>query len=128
MASSTLNTIFRIDCNVLAIQLPDIVNGTILLSAWSAAASDIYMSSRFLFFLGRRKHAPSVFAHLFRYPRRARDEHLSLLRDTDEDGSDSEQSDAGSSSGRGYGSDHGTNHTSLLAPSITPSLTVDAQT
>ncbi|KAI0687059.1 amino acid permease-domain-containing protein [Earliella scabrosa] len=86
--------------------LPDIVNGTILLSAWSAAASDIYMSSRFLFFLGRRKHAPSVFAHLFRYPRRARDEHLSLLRDTDEDGSDSEQSDAGSSSGRGYGSDH----------------------
>ncbi|THG96082.1 hypothetical protein EW026_g5681 [Hermanssonia centrifuga] len=45
-----------------------IVNAAILLSAWSAAASDIYISSRFLFFLARCRHAPQVFATLFRYP------------------------------------------------------------
>ncbi|PIL34845.1 transporter [Ganoderma sinense ZZ0214-1] len=49
--------------------LPDVVNAAILLSAWSAAASDIYISSRFLFFLARRGHAPTFLAHLFRYPR-----------------------------------------------------------
>ncbi|KAM5541193.1 hypothetical protein V8D89_005122 [Ganoderma adspersum] len=49
--------------------LPDVVNAAILLSAWSAAASDIYISSRFLFFLGCRGHAPNFLAHLFRYPR-----------------------------------------------------------
>ncbi|KAH9849492.1 amino acid permease-domain-containing protein [Lenzites betulinus] len=46
--------------------LPDMVNASILISAWSAAASDIYISSRFLFFLARRGHAPSFLAHLFR--------------------------------------------------------------
>ncbi|KAI0823275.1 amino acid permease-domain-containing protein [Trametes gibbosa] len=46
--------------------LPDLVNASILVSAWSAAASDIYISSRFLFFLARRGHAPSFLAHLFR--------------------------------------------------------------
>ena len=51
------------------LQLPDAVNAAILLSAWSAAASDIYISSRFLFFLARRGHAPAFLAHLFRYPR-----------------------------------------------------------
>ena len=45
------------------------VNAAILISAWSAAASDIYISSRFLFFLARRGHAPTWLAHLFRYPR-----------------------------------------------------------
>ncbi|KAI0369433.1 hypothetical protein BV20DRAFT_968017 [Pilatotrama ljubarskyi] len=46
--------------------LPDVVNASILISAWSAAASDIYISSRFLFFLARQGHAPSFLAHLFR--------------------------------------------------------------
>ncbi|CDO72292.1 hypothetical protein BN946_scf184970.g144 [Trametes cinnabarina] len=46
--------------------LPDLVNACILVSAWSAAASDIYISSRFLFFLARRGHAPSFFGHLFK--------------------------------------------------------------
>jgi amino acid permease len=36
------------------------------MSAWSAAASDIYISSRFLFFLARRGHAPSFVGSLFR--------------------------------------------------------------
>ena len=51
------------------VQVPDMVNAAILISAWSAAASDIYISSRFLFFLARRGHAPTWLAHLFRYPR-----------------------------------------------------------
>ena len=50
-------------------KLPDVVNAAILLLAWSAAASDIYISSRFLFFLSRRGHAPAFLAHLFRYPK-----------------------------------------------------------
>ncbi|KAH9919155.1 amino acid permease-domain-containing protein [Epithele typhae] len=49
--------------------LPDVLNAAILVSAWSAASSDIYISSRFLFFLARRGHAPTFLAHLFRYPR-----------------------------------------------------------
>ncbi|KAM5541192.1 hypothetical protein V8D89_005121 [Ganoderma adspersum] len=65
--------------------LPDAVNAAILLSAWSAAASDIYISSRFLFFLARRGHAPNFLAHLFRYPRaRARAVH-STQSDSDSD-------------------------------------------
>ena len=44
------------------------MNGAILLSAWSAATSDIYVSSRFLFLLARRGHAPQFLAHLIRYP------------------------------------------------------------
>ena len=60
------------------------VNAAILLSAWSAAASDIYISSRFLFFLSRRGHAPTFLAHLFRYPR-ARTVHSTL---SDSSGSD----------------------------------------
>ena len=50
-------------------QMPSIVNAAILVSAWSAAASDIYISSRFLFFLARRGHAPAFLAHLLRYPK-----------------------------------------------------------
>ncbi|KAI8986293.1 amino acid permease-domain-containing protein [Trametes punicea] len=46
--------------------LPDMVNASILISAWSAAASDIYIGSRFLFFLARRGHAPSFLGHLFK--------------------------------------------------------------
>lgn len=49
-------------------QLPHIVNAAILLSAWSAAASDVYISSRFLFFLARRGHAPRFLAGLIKYP------------------------------------------------------------
>lgn len=58
----------RLDRHSLNIQLSHAVNAAILLSAWSAASSDIYISSRFLFFLARRGHAPSFLAHLFRYP------------------------------------------------------------
>ena len=50
-------------------QMPSVVNAAILVSAWSAAASDIYISSRFLFFLARRGHAPAFLAHLLRYPK-----------------------------------------------------------
>lgn len=39
-----------------------------LLSAWSAAASDVYISSRFLFFLARCRHAPQFLASLIRWP------------------------------------------------------------
>ena len=50
----------------LSRKIPDICNAAILLSAWSAAASDIYIASRFLFFLARRGHAPGFLAFLFR--------------------------------------------------------------
>jgi len=59
---------------VIAIQmagvrvLPSIVNAAFLLSAWSAACSDLYISSRFLFFLARCEHAPKFFARLIRPP------------------------------------------------------------
>ncbi|PIL34844.1 transporter [Ganoderma sinense ZZ0214-1] len=74
--------------------LPDVVNAAILLSAWSAAASDIYISSRFLFFLARRGHAPNFLAHLFRYPR-ARAVH-SPHSDSDSDSDVDTDSDADS--------------------------------
>ncbi|OBZ71741.1 Lysine-specific permease [Grifola frondosa] len=70
--------------------LPHIVNASILLSAWSAAASDIYISSRFLFFLGRRKHAPQFLAFLLRYPHKAR----STRQRDDTESSDEEKSDS----------------------------------
>ncbi|KAM5541191.1 hypothetical protein V8D89_005120 [Ganoderma adspersum] len=74
--------------------LPDVVNAAILLSAWSAAASDIYISSRFLFFLARRRHAPTFLAHLFRYPR-ARTVHSSQSdSDTDADADSDSDSDS----------------------------------
>ena len=44
------------------------MNAAILLSAWSAAASDVYISSRFLFFLAKCRHAPSFLAWLIRHP------------------------------------------------------------
>ena len=49
-------------------KIPTFINAAILLSAWSAASSDVYISSRFLFFLARSRHAPSIFAYLSRYP------------------------------------------------------------
>ncbi|RPD71597.1 hypothetical protein L226DRAFT_537868 [Lentinus tigrinus ALCF2SS1-7] len=67
--------------------VPDVINAAILLSAWSAAASDIYISSRFLFFLARRGHAPTWLAHLFRYPRHGPVH--SAQSDSDTDRSDS---------------------------------------
>ncbi|TCD65856.1 hypothetical protein EIP91_002117 [Steccherinum ochraceum] len=48
--------------------LPHIINAAVLLSAWSAAASDVYISSRFLFFLARCHHAPQFLASLVRHP------------------------------------------------------------
>lgn len=52
----------------LSQQVKNLINAAILLSAWSAAASDVYISSRFLFFLARCGHAPKIFASLIRYP------------------------------------------------------------
>ncbi|KAI0345540.1 hypothetical protein BDW22DRAFT_884668 [Trametopsis cervina] len=49
--------------------LSSTINAAILLSAWSAASSDIYISSRFLFFLAKNRHAPEIFSYLRRYPR-----------------------------------------------------------
>ena len=48
-------------------QLAQFINAAILLSALSAATSDIYISSRYLFFLARCKHAPQIFAFLIKY-------------------------------------------------------------
>ena len=50
------------------LQLAYVLLGVIVVSAWSAAASDIYISSRFLFFLASNGHAPKIFAVLFKYP------------------------------------------------------------
>lgn len=72
------------------------MNAAILLSAWSAAASDIYISSRFLFFLARRGHAPNFLAHLFRYPRSRRVR--SSQSDSDSDRAHDSGSDAGGDS------------------------------
>ncbi|EED81941.1 predicted protein [Postia placenta Mad-698-R] len=44
------------------------INAIIMLSAFSVAASDIYIGSRFMFFLARRGHAPGFLASLFKYP------------------------------------------------------------
>ncbi|KAK7682321.1 hypothetical protein QCA50_014525 [Cerrena zonata] len=63
--------------------LPHIVNAAILLSAWSAAASDVYISSRFLFFLARCHHAPQFLASLIRHP----------WHETAEDSDESEEED-----------------------------------
>jgi hypothetical protein len=52
------------------LQLPQITNAFFLLSAWSAATSDIYVSSRFLFFLSRRGHAPAFLGKLIDVRRR----------------------------------------------------------
>ncbi|TFK85813.1 hypothetical protein K466DRAFT_494033 [Polyporus arcularius HHB13444] len=83
--------------------VPDMVNAAILLSAWSAAASDIYISSRFLFFLARRGHAPTWLAHLFRYPRHAQ------MRSAQSD-SDTDRSDLGAESDSDVDSDNGSHH------------------
>ena len=79
------------------------VNAAILLSAWSAAASDIYISSRFLFFLARRGHAPNFLAHLFRYPssRAVR----SSQSDSDTDRNDRSDADSDSDDDTGACSD-----------------------
>lgn len=44
------------------------MNAAIFVSSLSAATSDIYISSRFLFFLARCGHAPSFFGLLVKYP------------------------------------------------------------
>lgn len=48
------------------LQLPQIVTALFLLSAWSAATADLYVSSRFLFFLAKRGHAPAIFGATLR--------------------------------------------------------------
>ncbi|KAK5698000.1 hypothetical protein LTR97_006960 [Elasticomyces elasticus] len=44
--------------------LPSIVNAAILSSAWSAGCADLFVSSRALFGLTQRGHAPAIFATL----------------------------------------------------------------
>lgn len=68
-----------------------VINAAVLLSAWSAAASDIYISSRFLFFLARQHHAPQIFASLLRYPRDTQPAHAEPVES--DTGSDSEEVD-----------------------------------
>jgi len=54
---------------VIAIQtagisgLPSVINAALLTSAWSAASSDLYTSSRALYGLALAGNAPSIFAH-----------------------------------------------------------------
>ncbi|KAF8522912.1 amino acid permease [Hysterangium stoloniferum] len=58
---------------VIAIQisgikvLPSIINACILTSAWSAASSDLYISSRALYSLAKTGKAPKIFAKTNRY-------------------------------------------------------------
>ncbi|KIJ34178.1 hypothetical protein M422DRAFT_35224 [Sphaerobolus stellatus SS14] len=47
--------------------LPSIINACILTSAWSAASSDLYISSRALHSLATNGHAPRVFARTNKY-------------------------------------------------------------
>ncbi|TBU42272.1 amino acid transporter [Dichomitus squalens] len=79
--------------------MPNVVNAAILLSALSAASSDIYISSRFLFFLARRKHAPSFLDHLVRYPRarvpRTQPKHGELSTESDSDSNEATDGDIG---------------------------------
>ncbi|KDQ21231.1 hypothetical protein BOTBODRAFT_182628 [Botryobasidium botryosum FD-172 SS1] len=46
--------------------LPHIVNAAFLTSAWSAATVDMYIASRYLWFLAYRKHAPALFRRLYK--------------------------------------------------------------
>ncbi|THH31588.1 hypothetical protein EUX98_g2586 [Antrodiella citrinella] len=71
--------------------LPHIINAAVLLSAWSAAASDVYISSRFLFFLARCHHAPQFLASLIRYPYR-RPQHVESEDELTDTESDDEES------------------------------------
>lgn len=45
--------------------MPSIINAAFLLSAWSAASADIYISSRYLYLLAKRSHAPKIFGILY---------------------------------------------------------------
>ena len=51
--------------NNMAPQVAVIVNVGFISSAWSAASSDVYISSRYLFFLARCHHAPEFCGRLF---------------------------------------------------------------
>lgn len=79
--------------NSIVLQLAHIINAAVLLSAWSAAASDVYISSRFLFFLARCNHAPQIFAFLFRYPYSTPDETVDAGPESDIDASDDDVND-----------------------------------
>ncbi|KAK3110967.1 hypothetical protein LTR53_014221 [Teratosphaeriaceae sp. CCFEE 6253] len=46
--------------------LPSVINAALLTSAWSAGCADLYVSSRALFALTQRGHAPAIFAKVRR--------------------------------------------------------------
>ena len=71
------------------------MNASILISAWSAAASDIYIGSRFLFFLARRGHAPAFLGHLFKLNARRS---VADAESSDGDTTDVSEGDSGSES------------------------------
>lgn len=75
--------------------MSQVVNGAALLSAWSAAASDVYISSRFLFFLARCHHAPQIFASLIRYPSKPQQKVVQSHSDEDSGASDGGYGDDG---------------------------------
>ncbi|KAF8315134.1 hypothetical protein DL93DRAFT_2112449, partial [Clavulina sp. PMI_390] len=54
--------------------LSHVVNGAFVASAWSAAASDVYISSRYMFFLARCGHVWPVCGRLFRHKKPSTDD------------------------------------------------------
>ncbi|OSX57087.1 hypothetical protein POSPLADRAFT_1036975 [Postia placenta MAD-698-R-SB12] len=69
------------------------INAIIMLSAFSAAASDIYIGSRFMFFLARRGHAPGFLASLIKYPQDKTSAQEVEEEDTDSDEEEDTDSD-----------------------------------
>ncbi|RPD71596.1 hypothetical protein L226DRAFT_171196 [Lentinus tigrinus ALCF2SS1-7] len=103
--------------------VPHVCNAAILVSAWSAAASDIYIASRFLFFLARRGHAPAWLAHLYKSrslrPAQGRgdsDNSTSTDQSGSEDDSDAESEDSHDSEQ----DDAGLRERELLGGQVTP--------
>ncbi|EKM49844.1 uncharacterized protein PHACADRAFT_214364 [Phanerochaete carnosa HHB-10118-sp] len=107
-----------------------VINAAVLLSAWSAAASDIYISSRFLFFLARRGHAPQLFASLVRYPRGATSDGAApqsgeeVLSSDDDD--DDDDGDGDGESGGGEEEEEDAAEPGLDTPPTTPPTTPPA--
>ncbi|KDQ21193.1 hypothetical protein BOTBODRAFT_49880 [Botryobasidium botryosum FD-172 SS1] len=66
-SGSTSSSVFVIVMQRAGIKvLPQILNAAFLMSAWSAGTVDIYVASRYLWFLAYRRHAPSFFRRLYR--------------------------------------------------------------
>ncbi|KAJ3536378.1 hypothetical protein NM688_g6846 [Phlebia brevispora] len=57
----------------------NILNAIVLVAAWSASAADLYISSRFLFFVARCEHAPAFLATLVKYPSNPRPDPQGIL-------------------------------------------------